>query len=108
MDKTSKNLLLQNQLTDDLETWYVALCIREYYQDILNYDSELTLTYFPQGQIWSLTLCKGKGENYIFLETFAAIDLKVDLNIQINELMKLKEYQMSIPCLDKDHSDFKT
>ena len=27
MVKTLKNLLLQNQLTDDLETWYVALCM---------------------------------------------------------------------------------
>ena len=25
--KTLKNLLLQKQLTDDLETWYVALCM---------------------------------------------------------------------------------
>ena len=25
--KNLKNLLLQNQLTDDLETWYVALCM---------------------------------------------------------------------------------
>ena len=27
MVKTLKNLLLQNHLTDDLETWYVALCM---------------------------------------------------------------------------------
>ena len=27
MVKTLKNLLPQNQLTDDLETWYVALCM---------------------------------------------------------------------------------
>ena len=26
--KTLKNLLLQNQWTNDLETWYVALCMR--------------------------------------------------------------------------------
>ena len=25
--KNLKNLLLQNQMTDDLETWYVALCM---------------------------------------------------------------------------------
>ena len=25
--KKLKKLLLQNQLTDDLETWYVALCM---------------------------------------------------------------------------------
>ena len=28
MEKTLKNLLLQNQLTDDLETWYVALSMQ--------------------------------------------------------------------------------
>ena len=28
MVKTLKNLLLQDQQTDDLETWYVALCMR--------------------------------------------------------------------------------
>ena len=30
-----------------------------------------------------------------YLETIAAIGLKVGLNIQINELMKLNEYQRS-------------
>ena len=37
----------------------------------------------------------GKSENYVLFETIAAIGLKVCLYIQINELMKLNEYQMS-------------
>ena len=43
------------------------------------------------------------------LETIAAIGLKVDLNIQINELMKLNEYQSQghYLTLAKGHSDFK-
>ena len=44
-----------------------------------------------------------------YLETSAAIGLKVGLNIQINELMKLNEYhnQGHYLTLAKDHSDFK-
>ena len=37
-----------------------------------------------------------------YLETIAAIGLKVGLNIQINELMKFNAYQRS-----KGHSDFR-
>ena len=35
----------------------------------------------------------GESKNCYFLETIAAIGLKVALNIQINKLMKLNEYQ---------------
>ena len=44
-----------------------------------------------------------------YLETIAAIGLKVGLNIQINELMKLSEYQSQghYLTLVKGHSDFK-
>ena len=43
------------------------------------------------------------------LETIAAIGLIVGLNIQINELMKLSEYQSQghYLTLVKGHSDFK-
>ena len=37
------------------------------------------------------------------LETIAAISLKVGLNIQINELMKLNEYQRSKSLFDLGH-----
>ena len=44
-----------------------------------------------------------------YLETIAAMGLKVGLNIQINELMKLNEYQSQghYLTLAKGHSDFK-
>ena len=44
-----------------------------------------------------------------YLETIAAIGLKVGLNIQINALMKLNEYQSQghYLTLVKGHSDFK-
>ena len=37
----------------------------------------------------------GKSENYYFLETIAALGLKVTQSIQLNELMKLSECQRS-------------
>ena len=40
-----KNLLLQNQWTDNLETLYIA-CPCKYYQVCSNYDHGLTLTPF--------------------------------------------------------------
>ena len=45
----------------------------------------------------------------IFWEIIAAIGLNVDSNIQMNELMKLNEYQRSRSLFDlgQGHSDFK-
>ena len=45
-----------------------------------------------------------------YLETIAAIGLKIGLNIQINESMKFNEYQSQghYLTLAKGHSDFKT
>ena len=37
----------------------------------------------------------GKSENYYFLETIAALGLRVDCSIQLNEFMMLCEYQRS-------------
>ena len=47
--------------------------------------------------------CMGKSENYLFiffLETLAALSLKVAWSIQLNELMKLSEYQRSRSFFD--------
>ena len=51
----------------------------------------------------------GKSDNYYFLETYAALGLKVAKCIQLNELIKLSEYQRSRSVFDlsKGHSDFK-
>ena len=46
-----------------------------------------------QGQIWLLYGKKWK--LFIFLETVAALGLKVAWSIQLNEVMKLSEYQRS-------------
>ena len=51
----------------------------------------------------------GKSENYVLFENYCSIGLKVGLNIQINELMKLNEYQSQghYLTLVKGHSDFR-
>ena len=42
----------------------------------------------------------GESENYLFLELIAALGLKVAWSIQLNEFMKLSEYQKSRPFFD--------
>ena len=46
-------------------------CLRKFYQDCSNHDPGLTLTHF------TLRSNLGKSENYYFLETIAALWLKV-------------------------------
>ena len=42
----------------------------------------------------------GKSDNYYSFDTIAALGLKVALIIQLNELMKLSEYQRSWSFFD--------
>ena len=77
MVKTLKNLLLQNQKADDLETWYAAWVL-DYYQIYSNDDLGLTLTYFrarsnlvPYAFVWE------KGKTMDFSETIVVYDIKV-------------------------------
>ena len=44
--------------------------------------------------------CMGKCENMYYLETIAAIGLKVVLSIQMNKQMNLNEYQRSRSLFD--------
>ena len=54
-----------------------------------------------QSQIWWHRLLYGKKwKLFIFLETIAAFGLKVAWSIQLNELMKLSEYQWSRSFFD--------
>ena len=91
MVKTLKTLLLQN-----LEIWYVALCTRvlpRLFKLLPWVDLDLFYAKVKYGYIG---FCMGKSENYVLFGTITAIGLKVGLNIQINELMKLSEYQRSL------------
>ena len=56
MVKTFKNLLLQQQLTDGLVTWFVALGTRVQPR-LLNDDFGLTLTFLQQVQLWRRASC---------------------------------------------------
>ena len=47
------------------------------------------------GQIWLHRLLYGRKWIFVFLETIAALGLKVIWSIQLNELMKLNKYQRS-------------
>ena len=62
-----------------------------------------------QGQIWSHRILYGeKWKLFIFLETIAALGLKVAWSIQLNKLMKLSIKGQRHPlALVKGHSDFK-
>ena len=50
--------------------------------------------FYAKVKFGHIDFCMGKSENY-FLEIIAALGLKVAWNIQLNELMKLSEYQKS-------------
>ena len=78
-------------LKDDMQH-----CVLEYYQDCLNDDHELTLTYFtarsnlvPFAFVWE------EGKTMDFSETIVVYDIKVCRCSQLNEYMNLYEYQRS-------------
>ena len=67
--------------------------VLEYYKTDSNDDPGLTLTYFTEGQIWSLMLLYGKKvKRWNFSETIAVYDIKVGRCSQLNKYIKLYEY----------------
>ena len=71
-------------------------CKRKYYQDYFNYDPGLTLTYLTlRPNLVTEVFAGAKVKIMYYFETFEAIALKIALTIQINELLKLIEYQRS-------------
>ena len=54
----------------------------------------------PRSNLVTWALAWAKVKIIYYLETIAAIGLKVDLSIQINESMKLNEYQRSRALFD--------
>ena len=59
-------------------------------------------TFYAKVKFGDIGFCMGKSENYFFffLETVAALGLNVAWSIQLNELMKLSEYQGSRSFFD--------
>ena len=63
--KNLKNLLLQNQATDDLEIYYVALCTRvlpRLFKLLPWVDLDL---FYAKVKFGHIGFCMGKSENYI-------------------------------------------
>ena len=73
MVKTLKNLLLQNQLTNGLETWYVASCMRVLpklfklwsWVDLDPFYAKIKFSY--------IGFCMGKSENYLFFGNYCSL-----------------------------------
>ena len=66
MVKTIKNLLLQNQQTDDLETLYVALSMQvlpKLFKLLPWVDLD---TFYTKVKFGDIGFCMGKSENYLF------------------------------------------
>ena len=82
--KNPKNLLLHNQLTNDIETLYVALSMQ-----VLPRLFKLWLLvdlgpFYAKVKFGHIGFCMGKSENYFFFsETIAAFGLKVAWSIQL-------------------------
>ena len=75
--KTLKNLLLQNQKTNDLETWYVASCM-EVLPKLFKLWPWIDLDlFYAKVKFGHIGFCMGKVKIIIFLETIAALGLKV-------------------------------
>ena len=100
MVKTLKNLLLQNQLTNDLETWYVALCMWVLPR-VFKLSPWVDLDiFYAKVKFGHIGFYMGKSENYLFFRTIAAFGLKLAWSIQLNEFMKLGEYSRSRSFFD--------
>ena len=64
--KNLKNLLLQNQWTDDLETFYVTLCTQgllRLFKLLPWVDLDL---FYTKVKLDHIGFCIGKSENYVF------------------------------------------
>ena len=73
MVKTLKNLLLQNQLTNDLETWYVALCmwvLPRLFKLSPWVDLDL---FYAKVKFGHIGFYMGKSENYLFFRNYCSL-----------------------------------
>ena len=100
MVKTLKNFLLQNQKTDDLESWYAASGAWELWSLFkwwLWVDADL---FYGKVEFGPLCFLYGKVKTMDFSETIVVYDIKVGRCSQLNEYMKLYEYQRSRSFID--------
>ena len=73
MVKTLKNLLLQNQWTDDLETWYVALCMWVLPR-LFKLSPWVDLDpFYAKVKFGHIGFCMGKSENYLIFRNYCSL-----------------------------------
>ena len=73
MVKTLKNLLLQNQLTNDLEFWYVALCMRVLPKLFKLWPWVDLDPFYAKVKFGHIGFCMGKSENYLFFGNYCSL-----------------------------------
>ena len=71
--KNLKNLLLQNQLTNDLVTWYVALCMW-ILPRLFKLSPWVDLDpFYAKVKFGHIGFCMGKSENYLFFRNYCSL-----------------------------------
>ena len=73
MVKTLKNLLLQNQLTNDLEIWCVALCIGVLPKLFKLWPWVDLDPFYAKVKFGDIGFCMGKSENYLFFGNYCSL-----------------------------------
>ena len=81
--------------------------VLKYYQVCSNDEPGLTLTYFTASNLVFNAFVSEKGKTMDFSEIILVCDIKVGRCSQLNEYMKLYEYQRSRSFIDlgPNHSD---
>ena len=106
MVKTLKNLLLWNQMPDDLESWYAASGTR--LPNLFKWCPWVDVAYFTaRSNLFPYAFVWENVNTMDFSETIIVCDIKVGRCSQLNECMKLYEYQRWRSCIDlgPNHSD---
>ena len=73
MVKTLKNLLLQNQWTNDLETWYVASCMGVLPKLFKLWPLVDLDPFYAKVKFGHIDFCMGKSENYLFFGNYCSL-----------------------------------
>ena len=71
--KNLKNLLLQNQLTGDLETWYVALSMQVLPKLLKLWPWVDLDPFYAKAKFGHIGICMGKSENYLFYRNYCSL-----------------------------------
>ena len=71
--KTLKKLLLQNQWTNELEIWYVALCMRVLSNLCKLWPWVDLDPFYAKVKFCDIGFCMGKSENYLFCENYCSL-----------------------------------